>query len=470
MSTTAANDEDQWQIESIEESQQQISQEAEDIQDESNASVRRSSRLASKSYSPPSIIDWPLPKLLETLYRHDIPAPTGATHKELFALLCEKIDVPAADFPPPPPFSGRKQAQKRKNFDPASTPTDVAPKRAGGSAVSNRAVNSSSVQSKDPVLSALSSIQFSLSNMNSRIQALESGSTSRSSANLLFSGPLAENSSSATAPARLPVLTQQQDDDVINSGTIPRRTMGSAVPVSTGSPFFPPAAAISHQLRSQIVAGNDVNLVKILLCSEMSEKRVVDCGDVSVMLKDSDPRLSKMLTLAEFNVAFGVYRDVICEVYPSRRAELDTYLAIISDLALTYGGTLFYDYHKSFSAKAAMFIQRFNQRLDWSVVDLTLISRHFTGHQALACSICGSHSHTLNLCPKSVSPPPSKPGFQTVDSKVTSFATPLCYNFNENVCKFYNCKYVHACSYCGDGHPKSVCPRRTRFMKKEKKK
>ena len=81
-----------------------------------------------------------------------------------------------------------------------------------------------------------------------------------------------------------------------------------------------------------------------------------------MLLKDSDPRLSKTLTLAEFNIAFGVFRDVICEVFPARREELDTYLAIISDLAMTYGGALFYEYHKSFSAKAAMYIQRFNQR------------------------------------------------------------------------------------------------------------
>lgn len=140
--------------------------------------------------------------------------------------------------------------------------------------------------------------------------------------------------------------------------------MGSAVPVSTGAPFFPPSAAISHQLRSQIIAGNDVNLVKILLGPELSDRRVVDCGDVSVMLKDNDPRLSKTLTLAEFVVAFGVYRDIICEVFPSRRAELDTYLAIIADFAVTYGGTLFYEYHKSFSAKAAML---FNDSIrDWT--------------------------------------------------------------------------------------------------------
>ncbi|KAK2834000.1 hypothetical protein Q7C36_014701 [Tachysurus vachellii] len=162
--STAANDTDPWQVESIEETQQQItlSQAEEGIHDESNASVRRSSRL---------VIHWPLPKLLETLYRHDIPAPTGAMHMELFALLCEKIYVPAADVPPPSSFSSKKQAQKRKNLEPASTSADVAPKRAGGSHVSTRAVYPSSVQRDDPVLSALSSIQFSLSDMNSRIQA-----------------------------------------------------------------------------------------------------------------------------------------------------------------------------------------------------------------------------------------------------------------------------------------------------------
>ncbi len=317
------------------------------------------------------------------------------------------------------------------------------------------------------MLSTLSSIQSSISNINSRIQALESGSASRISENLL-SGPASSNTASTTVTVRLPGAEQQVDDVI--PATIPRRTMGSAVPVSTGSTFFSPTAAISNQLRSQIIAGNDVNLVKILLGPELSDGRVVDCGDVSVMLKDNDPRLSKTLTLAEFIVAFGVFRDVICYVFSSRRAKLDTYLAIIADLSLTYGGTLFYEYHKSLSAKAAMFIQRFNQRLDWSVVDLTLISRHFTGHQALSCSICGSHTHTPNLCPKTVALQSPKPGSSLQpDPKVMPFATPLCYNLLE-FCKFYNCKYVHACSYCGDGHPKSVCPRRTRFMKMEKKK
>ena len=58
-----------------------------------------------------------------------------------------------------------------------------------------------------------------------------------------------------------------------------------------------------------------------------------------MILKESDPELSK--NLAEFNVAFGFYRDEIGEVYPEHRLVLDTYLPIISDLAMPYGGTLF---------------------------------------------------------------------------------------------------------------------------------
>ncbi len=195
--------------------------------------------------------------------------------------------------------------------------------------------------------------------------------------------------------------------------------LGTAVPVSTGVPFFPPAAALDV-LRCQILAGHDINLVKILLCLEISDRRIIDCEDVSVMLKDSDPCLAKTLTLAEFNVAFGVFRDVTCEVYPTSRAELDSYLAIISHLAMTYGGTLFYEYHKSFSAKTVMYIQRFNQRLDWSVVDLALTSTHFTGHQTLSCSVCGSLSHSSNRRSKIVvASPPPRPRPQPGESKMT---------------------------------------------------
>lgn len=132
------------------------------------------------------------------------------------------------------------------------------------------------------------------------------------------------------------------------------------------------------------------------MCFQICWQNFLDCGDFSIVLKDSDPRLSKTLTLAEFNVAFGGFRDTICEVHPQGEAwHLFSY-----NLALSYGGYLFYEYHKTFSAKGAIYIQKFNQRLDWSVVNLPLISRHFTGHKILACSICSSFFHTTSFCPR----------------------------------------------------------------------
>ena len=463
MSSPLVHEEDPWQSDGIIVEPLHISESEEAIDDERAPSLRRSSRLAGKGNAP-SIDDWPLPKLLEFLFSNDVTAPVGASHRELFALFLNCAGFPPVDQRPV--SAPRKAPVKRKhcsqNAVVAPTPAAAPPaKRARASA----SAVASTAPANDAVLAALSSIQASLSSLNSRIQTLETTATP-SSSSAFQTAVFTSREPAASSSTQASDVTPAPLDGI----SIPRRTLGNAVPISTGVPFYPPAAAISCNLRSQILAGNDVNLVKILLCSDFTDKRVVDCGDVSVMLKDSDPRLSKTLTLAEFIVAFGVFRDVICEVFPSRRAELDTYLAIIADLAMTYGGTLFYEYHKSFSAKAAMFIQRFNQRLDWSVVDLALISRHCTGRQALSCSICGSFSHSLNMCPKSVAivHPPAGP--KTDEDKVTPFWTPMCHNFNENVCKFVNCKYIHACSYCGDSHPKSVCPRRTRLVRKEKRK
>ncbi len=465
MLSPLVHDEDPWQYDGIMVEPHQISESEKAINDERAPSLRQSSRLAGKGNIPdaPSIDDWPIPKLLEFLL--DVTAPVGASHRELFALFLNCAGFPSVDQRPV--SAPRKASAKRKHCSQNSVvaPTPAAAPPAKKARAPTSAV-ASTAPANDAIFAALSSIQSSLSSMNSRIQTLEAAAAAPFSSSAFQTAVFTSREPAASSSMQASDVTPTPLDGI----TVPRRTLGSAVPISTGVPFYPPAAAISCNLRSQILAGNDVNLVKILLCSDFSDKRVVDCGDVSVMLKDSDPRLSKTLTLAEFIVAFGMFRDVICKVCPSRRAEMDTYLAIIADLAMTYGGTLFYEYHKSFSAKAAMFIQRFNQRLDWSVVDLALISRHCTGRQALSCSICGSFSHSSNMCPKSVAivHPPAGP--KTDENKVSPFWTPMCHNFNENVCKFVNCKYIHACSYCGDSHPKSVCPRRTRLVRKEKKK
>ncbi|KAA0712564.1 hypothetical protein E1301_Tti023697 [Triplophysa tibetana] len=248
----SVNNEDPWHIESIEESRQQHPIQAEDAtQEESSVPVRLSSRLASKSPSLPSINDWPLPKILETLFKRNVPVPTGATHEDLSILFCENADMSSTESLIPPPSSSKKNTQKRKNSEPTPTQAEanVTPKQAAGPAGLARTIHSM-VQSNHPMLTALSSIQSLLSNMNSRIKTLESGSKTHNLADLRFHGP---STSQFTSARLLQPSDPEQDDDVMPTA-VPRRTMGSAVPVSTGSPFFSPASVISHQLRSQILA------------------------------------------------------------------------------------------------------------------------------------------------------------------------------------------------------------------------
>ena len=107
---------------------------------------------------------------------------------------------------------------------------------------------------------------------------------------------------------------------------------------------------------------------------------------MSALLKTTDPRLLRNLSFGEFVVTFAIYRDIMCQVYPERRIELDAYLAIIADLNQRYGGTLFWEYHKAFSAKSAQCIAMFNTRIDWSITDTELLLCLFGGHKLLSCT------------------------------------------------------------------------------------
>ena len=54
----------------------------------------------------------------------------------------------------------------------------------------------------------------------------------------------------------------------------------------------------------------------------------------------------------------------MCEVW-NRRQELDAYEAVIVGIASGIEGTAFYEYHCSFSARAAALIQPENVKVDW---------------------------------------------------------------------------------------------------------
>ncbi|XP_073318232.1 uncharacterized protein [Pagrus major] len=243
------DDEDPWQSDGIMVEPHRVSESEEAIDEErAPSSLRRSSRLAGKGTGQiaPSIDDWPIPKLLEFLFCNDVSAPVGASHRELFALFLN-----CAGFPPvvQRPVAQSKRKHWSQNSVVAPTPAAAPPaKRARAPATAV----ASSAPANDAILAALSSIQSSLSSMNSRIQTLEAAavpSTSSAFQAAVFTSrePAAAAASSAT---QFSDVTPAPLDGI----SIPRRILGSAVPISTGVPFYPPAAAISFNLRNQILA------------------------------------------------------------------------------------------------------------------------------------------------------------------------------------------------------------------------
>ncbi|XP_034086278.1 uncharacterized protein LOC117555511 [Gymnodraco acuticeps] len=153
------------------------------------------------------------------------------------------------------------------------------------------------------------------------------------------------------------------------------------------------------QLRAKILERKDVNLVSLILPSPECDKSIATGGSFTAVFRSTDPRLLKDLHIGQFLVAFGIFRDVLCTVYPERRTELDAYLGIIGDLQLKYGKSIFYYYHKSFSSKAARHLAHCNIRLDWSVLDTELLVMATGGQQVHSCSTCGTQGHTATFCP-----------------------------------------------------------------------
>ena len=159
---------------------------------------------------------------------------------------------------------------------------------------------------------------------------------------------------------------------------------------------------ISPQLRRDIVKGKDVNLSSLLIPGfnpDGDMRHIVSTSEV-YQLRSFDNRLKATLTIREFILAFTVYRNVMREAYPFRRAELDRYLADIVKMSSQFGGSSFYEYHKAFAARAATLLLCYNQKVDWGKRDQALFCTIFAGHKANSCSICNSLGHATSFCPQ----------------------------------------------------------------------
>lgn len=113
------------------------------------------------------------------------------------------------------------------------------------------------------------------------------------------------------------------------------------------------------------------------------------------MINSADPRLHRDLSFGQFVIAFSVYHDLICSVYPDKREELDSYLALIRDLNLNYGRDIFYLNHIAFSSKATLYIAQSNMHLNWSVLDTELLVMIAGGTHAISCITCENSGSLL---------------------------------------------------------------------------
>ena len=234
---------------------------------------------------------------------------------------------------------------------------------------------------------------------------------------------------------------------------------------------------VSPNLRNQILSGKDINLALLLMPNNdnLTEYRRIDFNGIEYSMRPGDPRLARNLSLGEFIIAFARYRNIICEVMPHRREELDFYERDIVEMAQRFGGTRFYEYHKAFSAKAAALLLQRSIKVDWAVRDNGLYCTVFAGMRANVCTLCSSVNHTSEFCSLVVNPywkratqqmnggtqrfpNPSNVQQQGKRYEQTFFqGIPLCINYNERNCTRPACRYLHLCSACNAPHPKSKC-------------
>ncbi|TNN34421.1 hypothetical protein EYF80_055417 [Liparis tanakae] len=396
------------------------------------------------------------PGLMEALLNRGINPAPGLSAGQLQSLEQEVSPGTSAQVEPIPAVPGRKRTRKANN------PNAPPGKR-------KTVTHSSPNADQSPTLaSTLQLLTQSLQTIDARLRYIEN------------------EASASRSRAQNPGTPAPQVSDIVT----PQFSLASAIPAaSPGKPYIPAAANISARLRAKILQGKYVNLISLILPSPECEERIATGEHFTALIKNADPRLSKDLSIGEFLAAFGLFRETICSVFPERRKELDDYLPIIGDLHLRYGRNVFYKYHKSFANKAALYVAQFNIRLNWASLDAELLVLTVGGTQPVSCFTCGVPGHSAGLCPTIPFRPPERetktdlrpdhgsnfldPGpEERVDSrgrKVLKINNqPVCNNFNESVCTYHSCAFLHVCSYCQDAHPKSACPRRVRPQQKSR--
>ena len=180
--------------------------------------------------------------------------------------------------------------------------------------------------------------------------------------------------------------------------TVPAQNASTqhGVPVDS----LPHIDVITDSLRKNITAGKYVNLATLLI-PDMDTKVSENLGVLEFLKRQQkDHRLDRPLNTMQFYRAFGIYKLVMCEAYPQRRAELYLYGADIGDLYDHYG-EVFYQYHVKFSKKAAAYMEK-GIKVDWSKRHKDLFQLLVGGSKTKLCEHCFQADHQSPFCPTQI--------------------------------------------------------------------
>ena len=92
----------------------------------------------------------------------------------------------------------------------------------------------------------------------------------------------------------------------------------------------------------------------------------------------------------------------MCEAYPQRRVELDSYQRNIVEMSNKFGGLAFYEYHRAFSARSASLLQNHNIKINWGLKDTNLFCMTFAGQTAISSVSAILKFTQLNFAPSRV--------------------------------------------------------------------
>ena len=229
---------------------------------------------------------------------------------------------------------------------------------------------------------------------------------------------------------------------------------------------LPFVESISPQLRKSIVAGNDINLAALLVPyytgSGINEAYSSVNNDEKAPKHDS--RINRNLSIGEFIQAFGIYKNVMCEVFPHRRKELDAYERDVIDMAYRYPGQGYYEYHKKFAAEAAAHLKFNNVVIDWSIRNNRLFCNIFSSARPIVCSNCNSPFHNTISCNQRMynSQYFNKSRGSEQDlygrERVFHMGREVCNNFNGmKGCSNVRCRNAHVCLNCKGDQSKMLC-------------